>query len=158
MARLFTELGFRVVLSDPSSREIYEKGISSIISETACYPAKISHGHIENLVEKGVKFIFYPSIFYEEKEYSSSQNNLNCPVVAGYPEVIRNNVDSIEENDVKFLNPFISLNNQKALVKRLYEELKDFNIPKKEIEAGLRKGFEELENYRKDVYKRRSGP
>lgn len=127
----FTELGFRVVLSDPSSREIYEKGISSIISETACYPAKISHGHIENLVEKGVKFIFYPSIFYEEKEYSSSQNNLNCPVVAGYPEVIRNNVDSIEENDVKFLNPFISLNNQKALVKRLYEELKDFNIPKK---------------------------
>lgn len=137
----FTELGFRVVLSDPSSREIYEKGISSIISETACYPAKISHGHIENLVEKGVKFIFYPSIFYEEKEYSSSQNNLNCPVVAGYPEVIRNNVDSIEENDVKFLNPFISLNNQKALVKRLYEELKDFNIPKKKLRQVLERAL-----------------
>ena len=119
----FTELGFRVVLSDRSSKDIYEKGITSIASETACYPAKIAHGHIENLIEKGIKHIFYPCITHEKKEDTFANNHYNCPVVISYSEVIKNNVEGLREKNITYINPFISLNNKKKLKIRLYEEL-----------------------------------
>ncbi|MDU2374271.1 MAG: acyl-CoA dehydratase activase-related protein, partial [Peptoniphilus harei] len=145
----FTELGYSVVLSSKSSREIYEKGIETITSETACYPAKISHGHIEDLIEKGIDFIFYPAVFYEEKQFKNADNTLNCPVVAGYSEVIKNNVDDIIDGKVKFMNPFISFDNRKKLEKRLAEVF-DF-IPKNEVKKAVRAGYEEQDRYRLDV-------
>lgn len=145
----FTELGYSVVLSSKSSREIYEKGIETITSETACYPAKISHGHIEDLIEKGIKFIFYPAVFYEERQFKNADNTLNCPVVAGYSEVIKNNVDDIVDGKVKFMNPFISFDDRKKLEKRLAEVF-DF-IPKNEVKKAVRAGYEEQDRYRLDV-------
>ena len=147
----FTKLGFRVELSGVSSRELYEKGLTSITSETACYPAKLVHGHIEELVEDGHRFIFYPSIFYETKEYESANNHLNCPVVAGYPEVIRNNVDSLKENGVDFRSPFLSLQNKTRLKVRLYDELKDLIPDKKAMDNAVEAAWKELEQYRADV-------
>ena len=147
----FTKLGFRVELSGVSSRELYEKGLTSITSETACYPAKLVHGHIEDLVEDGHRFIFYPSIFYETKEYESANNHLNCPVVAGYPEVIRNNVDSLKENGVDFRSPFLSLQNKTRLKVRLYDELKDLIPDKKAMDNAVEAAWKELEQYRADV-------
>ena len=120
----FTELKFRVVLSSRSSKAIYEKGIESIPSESACYPAKITHGHIENLIARGVPFIFYPSVAYERLENENAGNHYNCPVVASYPEVIRNNVDNLEQKNIKFKNPFISLNNKKDIVPCLKRRIK----------------------------------
>ena len=145
----FTDLGYRVVLSSESTREIYEKGIDSIASETACYPAKISHGHMEDLIDRGIKFIFHPSVFYEEKEFSSSQNNLNCPVVAGYSEVLKNNVESIKEQNVKFLNPFMSFNDRKKLEKRMAEVFPE--IPVREIKHAVRVAYEEQDRFTEDI-------
>ncbi len=147
----FTQLGFRVVLSARSSKKIYEKGIESIPSENACYPAKISHGHIENLIEKGIPFIFYPSVAYERKEYEDAGNNYNCPVVASYPEVIRNNVDSLEEKHVKYKNPFLSLNNPKTLFKVMKESLAEYDISDKEMHNAINKAYQELARARKDT-------
>ncbi|MDO5718345.1 MAG: acyl-CoA dehydratase activase-related protein [Tissierellia bacterium] len=149
--KFFTTLGFRVELSTDSNREVYEKGIASITSETACYPAKMVHGHIEDLVERGIKFIFYPSVFYEKQEYDTAQNHLNCPVVAGYPEVIKNNVDSLNDQNVKFMNPFMSFDNEKKLADRLFEEFIDYGFSKSEIRGAVRLAFEELGKYRKDL-------
>jgi predicted nucleotide-binding protein (sugar kinase/HSP70/actin superfamily) len=70
---LFTELGFRVQLSDRSSTKIYEKGIETIPSESVCYPGKLVHGHIIDLIEKGVNFIFYPCIAQEHWSTGSEQ-------------------------------------------------------------------------------------
>lgn len=145
----FTSLGFRVVLSSKSSREIYEKGIETITSETACYPAKLTHGHIEDLIEKGVKFIFYPAVFYEEKQFKNADNTLNCPVVAGYSEVIKNNVDQIIDGKIKFMNPFISFDDRKKLENRLAEVFKD--IPSREIKIAVRNAYEEEDRFRLDV-------
>lgn len=145
----FTELGYRVVLSGKSDRKLYEKGIESITSETACYPAKISHGHIEDLIEKGVKFIFYPSVFYEEQEFGKQNNTLNCPVVAGYPEVLKNNVDGLKENNIDYRNPFISFDNRRKLEKRLAEVFPE--IPKNEVKKAVRAAYEEQDRYREDV-------
>lgn len=150
----FTSLGYRVVLSDHSSREVYEKGLASITSETACYPAKLSHGHIEDLIEKDVDFIFYPSVFYEKKEYKKADNHVNCPVVTGYPEVIRNNVEGLEEKNIRLVNPFISLENKKKLAKRLYEELDFLGRDKKEIRNALDRAWEEEKRYKSDVRKK----
>lgn len=147
----FTKLGYSVKLSGRSSREMYDKGLTSITSETACYPAKMVHGHIEELVEDGVKFIFYPSIFYEKKEYESAHNHLNCPVVAGYPEVIKNNVESLVEHNVDFRNPFLSLENKGRLKKRLFEELGDLGIERRHMNNAVDAAWDELEKYREDV-------
>ena len=146
-----TSLGFRVQLSEESTRETYEKGISSIPSETACYPAKIAHGHIEDLVNQDVDFIFYPSVFYEKQEFEKAHNNINCPVVIGYPELIKNNMDSFKEEKIKFMNPFLSLQDKEGLIKRLAEEFKEFGISKKEVSNAMERAWDELENFREDI-------
>lgn len=147
----FTKLGFRVALSARSSKKIYEKGIESIPSESACYPAKIAHGHIENLIERKIKFIFYPSVVYETNEFEDAGNHYNCPIVGSYPEVIRNNVDNLGKYDINFKNPFISLNNPKTLFKVLKEDLKEFDIPDKDMKAAIDKAYEELARCRRDI-------
>ncbi len=153
--KFFTSLGFRVILSDKSSRETYEDGIASIPSETACYPAKISHGHIMNLLNKDVQFIFYPSVFYEEMENANTDNHLNCPVVAGYPEVIKNNIEELKDSNIIFKNPFLTFDNKKSLIKVLESSLKEFDIDKRDLRKAVNSAWEELMLYKDDI--RRKG-
>jgi len=148
---LFTGLGFRVELSDVSSFKIYEKGMETIPSESVCFPAKMTHGHIVNLIEKGIRFIFYPSITYEHKEQEEANNNYNCPIVISYPEVIGNNVDLLREQNIFYLHPFLPYTNKKRLAQRLYEELKPFRISLKEIKASVEKAYQEQETFKKDI-------
>ena len=148
---LFTDLGFRVELSPRSSKKIYEKGIETIPSESVCYPAKISHGHIESLIEKGIKYIFYPSVAYERVENKYQGNHYNCPVVTSYPEVIRNNVDNIEEKKIIFRNPFIDLNNKKTVFTNLKDEFKSFQISDRELRKAINHAFDELQKCRDDI-------
>lgn len=150
----FTKLGYRVELSDHSTRELYEKGIGSIPSETVCYPAKLVHGHIMNLIKKGVKIIFYPSVFYEQKEDHESNNHLNCPVVTSYPEVIKHNIDEIYEENITFLNPFLTFDDKEGLKKILKKELKSLSISKKDIDKAVESAWHERERYRKDIQKK----
>lgn len=145
----FTNLGFRVELSSKSTKEIYEKGIESIPSESACYPAKMVHGHIMQLIEKGIKFIFYPSIVYEKKEIKDAMNHYNCPIVTSYPENIKNNVEQIK--DIKFKNPFLNFNDKQLLYKRLYDELKEFNISLNEIKNAVDKAWNESIKFKEDI-------
>ena len=148
---LFTKLGFRVELSEKSTKKLYEKGLTSIVSETACYPAKITHGHVEDLIEKGIKNIFYPCILHESREFKNATDTFNCPVVTSYAEVIKNNMDSIEKNNVNFMNPFLPIANKRKLKKRLKEALSIFNISQKEINYAVEEAFKEQENFRCDI-------
>jgi len=150
-ATFFKELGFSVVLSDESSKKIYEKGMETIPSESVCYPAKLVHGHVMDLIEKGVDTIFYPSIIYSEQEDTDANNNFNCPVVTSYPEVIRLNVDEIRNGKTRYMNPFIPFTEQKKLVVRLYEEFNSFGITKPEISAAVAHAWQEQENAKKDI-------
>ena len=147
----FTELGFRVVLSDKSSPKIYEKGIETIPSESVCYPAKIAHGHVMNLIEKGVKFIFYPCISHEQKEDESADNHFNCPIVQSYPEVIKNNIDELREKGILYMKPFLPYDHRKRMVTRLYEELRVFGIDKKEIKKSVERAYREQDAFKKDM-------
>ena len=152
----FTKLGFKVVLSPDSSKELYEKGIETISSDTACYPAKLVHGHIKALVEAGEKWIFYPCLNYEQQEDEKSQNHYNCPIVATYPEVIANNMDEIfAENGVTFSHPFLPYDNDKRLVKRLAELLADRGVTEEEVRAAVSEARAEEVRFKEDV--RREG-
>ncbi|MBC1897059.1 2-hydroxyacyl-CoA dehydratase [Listeria booriae] len=146
---IFTNLGYRVTLSMKSSKNLYEKGIETIASEAVCYPAKLTHGHVMDLIKKKVDCIFYPSVVYENKEYGEATNNFNCPVVAGYPEVIRVNVDALEEQNVPLIAPFLTLDNEKALLKGLHEAFPE--IPLAEMESAVKAGMEEAQAFRKDI-------
>lgn len=147
----FTELGFRVELSPRSSKEVFEKGIETIPSESVCYPAKLVHGHIMGLVEKGLQFIFYPSIPYEEKEQQKADNHYNCPIVTSYPEVIKNNMEILKERDILFMNPFLPLDNKKKLKQRLLEEFDFMNISKEEISNAVEKAYKEDKRFKQDI-------
>ena len=115
-----TELKFRVVLSPQSSKNIYESGMETISSDTACYPAKLVHGHIKWLAKNGVKTIFYPGINYEIKENDNVNNHYNCPIVATYPEVIAGNMNDVfKEYNVDFIHNFIPYDNDKKMIKAL---------------------------------------
>lgn len=152
---LFTELKFRVELSPRSSKNIYELGMETIPSESVCYPAKLSHGHIASLIKKGVKTIFYPCLPYEKKEVEGADNHYNCPIVTSYSEVLKTNMDVLAASDIKYISPFLPMNDRERLKKRLLEELKSFNITKNEISVAVEKAFEEDERFHNDV--RRKG-
>lgn len=114
---LFAGCGFHVVLSPESNFNLYQRGVSSIMSENICFPAKLVHGHIFALVEHGVDRIFYPIIPKEEKEFGASCNSFNCPVVSGYPDVIRSSIDPEEKYNIPLDKPVVSFSNDKYLKK-----------------------------------------
>lgn len=148
----FTNLGFRVIISDKSTRNTYEKGMESMPSESVCYPAKISHGHIENLIEKGITTIFYPCMPYSRKEYEKADNHYNCPIVISYSEVLKNNVENLKTKNIKFINPFLPFDT-KNLVKKVMEldEFKEYNFTKQELTEAAKKAEAEYQKCKKDI-------
>ena len=150
----FTKLGYRVVLSPYSTKAIFEKGMESIPSESVCYPAKLVHGHIMYLIEQGVDFIFYPGIVYERRDSAAADNNYNCPIVASYNENIKNNVEDLKEKNIKFMNPFLSLDKIETIIKRMTDEFVPMGCDAKEIKAAVEAGWAEWENFRHDMHKK----
>ncbi len=178
-ATFFRELKFRTVLSPASTRKLYELGIESIPSESECYPAKIVHGHIEWLIQNGQKFIFYPCIPYERNETPDAGNHYNCPMVTSYAENIKNNVESLAENSVIFMKPFLALTSEKILTDqlvkcfvhpaaeandirpvgrltkdRIFDKFKEWNFTESEIRAAAHEAWEELARARMDMQKK----
>ena len=151
-ATFFRELGFSVKLSPASSRKIYEMGIESIPSESECYPAKLAHGHISWLISQGVKTIFYPCIPYERNETPDAQNHYNCPIVTSYAENIKNNVEELKTEHIRFLNPFLALTDEKIATKRLCTIFKEeYGLSASEVSAAAHAAWTELIASREDM-------
>ena len=149
----FTNLGFRVILSDKTTRKTYETGMESMPSESVCYPAKLAHGHIMNLLEKGITTIFYPCIPYSRKEYDKADNSYNCPIVISYSEVIKNNVEELKSDKIKFINPFLPFA-QKELVKTILcnDIFDEYKFNKSELMNAAKLAEEEYKHFKNDIY------
>ncbi len=147
---IFTSLGFEVVLPEMSTRRTYEKGQFSIPSDTVCYPAKLMHGHVAELLEKGVDGVFYPCLSYNIDE-KGSENHYNCPVVAYYSELLQGNMDDLK--NTKFLYPYLNINNKRELARELCSYLNGFfpGITHKETTAAVKQGFKEYDEYMASV-------
>lgn len=150
-----TNLGFRVIISEKSNRKTYEKGIESMPSESVCFPAKLSHGHIIGLINEGIKTIFYPCVPYSRKEYEKADNHYNCPIVISYSEVLKNNVEELKDKQIKFLNPFLPFE-AKPLAEAIMDlpEFEEYHFTKKELLEAANKAEIEYHNYKNDIRKK----
>ena len=147
---LFTALGFRVQLSRPSSKELFFKGYGTIPSQTVCYPAKLAHGHILDLIDNRVDCIFYPCLPFEQKHFNTQAGNFNCPVVIGYPELLARNISELDAANIQIIHQFLPLD-QTVLAKRLRHIPLFADIPLSELEEAVRLGFAEMDAFNADI-------
>ncbi len=144
----FTTLGFATVRSEESDRSVYYKGQHTIASDTICYPAKLTHGHIESLLEQNVDFIFYPCMSYNIDE-GENDNHYNCPVVAYYPELLKANNPRLNKQNFRF--PYMDLNQPKNVARVMQEALADYGITRKQTKAATEAAFAAQKQYREQV-------
>jgi predicted nucleotide-binding protein (sugar kinase/HSP70/actin superfamily) len=93
---LFNGLGWRVVRSFITDPDLIRESAPTVMSDNICYPAKLAHAHILNLLKCGVDRIFYPRVTYEQPNFTDAANSYNCPIVTGYPDVIDSAVNPAE--------------------------------------------------------------
>ena len=146
----FASLGFNITLSGPSTKKVYSKGQHTIPSDTVCYPAKLSHGHIMQCIEQGVEHIFYPAMSYNFDE-KLADNCFNCPVVAYYPEVLSANIEDLQP--CHFMMPYLNFNEPKKLIKSLYECLNTSfdNITKRDVKEAVHKAYASYESFHTEL-------
>ena len=148
----FASLGYETVLSGHSAAALYAKGMSTIASDSLCYPGKLVHGHIADLAEKDIDLIFYPCLPYTlEEDGRGLDNHYNCPIVASYAENIRANMDILRQKQIPFIQPFLPMKDRKALVRRLAEELEPLGIGRAACRRAVDAGYEAIRKYKQDV-------
>lgn len=146
----FNQLGFEVHFSKLSNRATYERGQFTIPSDTACYPAKIMHGHVLQLLDLGITNIFYPSITYNINE-NAGDNYYNCPVVAYYSELLNGNIEDLK--GINFIYPYLDINQEKSLVRNLHSSLLciDSSLTQREVAKAVKKAFADYEQYKANL-------
>jgi len=149
---LFRNCGIRTVLSSPSTVKQYEKGIHTVMSENICFPAKLMHGHIYDLARQKVDRIFYPYIVMEAPSDSAARNSYNCPIVAGYSDVIRNAIDTEERFGIPTDAPIISMNNEDFLRKGCRKYLRTLGVDKKTADQAIDKAIIAQQEYIEELH------
>ena len=150
---IFQSLGFKTVVSGLSTRRTYEKGQFSIPSDTACYPAKLMHGHIEELIERGVDAVFYPCLTFNVDE-NSGPKHFNCPVVAYYSELLAGNVDL--SGRTRLLYPYIDVNKPAVIARAVGECLEGVfgHFTRRELSAAIKHGIKCYEDYMQSLHRK----
>ncbi len=141
-----TRLGFEVIVSPFSNRKLYLHGQQTIPSDTVCFPAKLMHGHVQWLLDQGIRNIFYPCMSYNFDEHLGD-NHYNCPVVAYYPEVIHANVRAME--GVTLFHEFVGIHRPKDFPKKIHGELVKLygNIPLRDVKEAAKAAYDEYNAY-----------
>ncbi|MGI6008019.1 MAG: acyl-CoA dehydratase activase [Ruminococcus sp.] len=148
-------LGFSVKVSNPSTREIYEKGLSAVTSDTVCFPAKLVHGHLRNLAGKQVDRIFMPSVTTVPSENTEATSQSMCAVVKGYPLVVGNSDNPEKLWNIPYDAPMFhwyTKADQEIQLKKYMKET--FQIPEEETAAAIESGNRAQELFRKDLQER----
>ena len=150
--KFFTTLGYDVKTSPASNRQLYLKGQHTIPSDTACFPAKLMHGHVEALLDEGVDAVFYPCMTYNFDE-NLGDNHYNCPVVAYYPEVISSNIQKLK--DTVFIGDYVGLHRRHDFPGKMYEILRrhfpNGTFTKKDVKKASDAAYAEYDLYMRAV-------
>ncbi|MCQ2262796.1 MAG: acyl-CoA dehydratase activase-related protein [Bacteroidales bacterium] len=144
---LFSECGIRPVLSNASGNKLYESGLRSIMADNICFPAKLMHGHINDLIAKKVDRIFYPYVVYERKEDEQSRNSYNCPIVAGYSDVIKSSMEPATKAGIPFDAPVIAFNNSKLLYKSCMGYLESLGVERTTADHAVKAAVRAQDDY-----------
>jgi len=149
---LLTGCGLNVSLSPESTFTLYQKGVGSVMSDNICFPAKLVHGHILALVDQKVDRIFYPIIPKEEKEFNNSSNSFNCPIVSGYPDVIKSAINPEEKFGIPFDKPVVTFSNDEALRKACYNYLSGLGVSHAVFNKAFTQALSEKNKLKKQLY------
>ena len=145
--KLFTCCGMRVVLSAPSSNHLFDKGVRTIVADNICFPAKLMHGHIIDLIEKGVDRIFYPWVVFEYKEDQQAKNAFNCPIVSGYSDVIKSAINPEKKYRIPLDSPTVSFREEKLLRSALTTYLAELGVKEKTAQFAITQAINEQQHY-----------
>ena len=147
--KFFDCLQIEVHWSSPTTQEMYHDGQQTIPSDTACFPAKVVHGHIMQLLKEKEESIFYPCMTYNVDEHQSD-NHFNCPLVAYYPENIAANMDF---KDKKFYYPYITVDDPNSFAKTMQKTLEQmgFNYKRSQIKYALQQGLLERQIFHEQL-------
>lgn len=143
---LLTECGLQVRLSEVSDFTHYEQCAGKVMSDNICFPAKLAHSHIDDLLRQGVDRIFMPFVVYEKKD-PRMQNSYNCPIVSGYSQVIR----SVQAGTVPIDAPTVSFKDEAALRRQCEEYLTGLGVPVSVVRHAIVKAYEEQECYEREM-------
>ena len=114
----FEELGFNVVLSRESDKKLMTQSIETMTSET-CLPVELMHGHVIDLIDRGVDYVFLPFIVSGKYKEGDKTTNSNCPWIQSYPFMVKAALRG-KVDDSKFLTPTLHFRYfERALVKEL---------------------------------------
>lgn len=144
---LFASCGMRVRLSGTSTNKLYEKGVRTIVADNICFPAKLMHGHVMDLIEKKVDRIFYPWVVFEHKEDPQAKNSFNCPIVSGYADVLRSSIKPEEKYGISLDSPTVSFKDETLLRSSLVEYLGGLGITEKAAQQAVTQAIAAQQNY-----------
>ncbi len=149
---LFTESGIGITLSERSTFELYEKGVGTVMSDNICFPAKLVHGHIFDLLSKKVDRIFMPFVVFERFEDAKAIKSFNCPIVTGYSDVVRSAINPEGKYGVPLDSPSINFNDAALLEKACHQYLvKQLGVPAAVFAQAFHKAQEAQLQYIKEL-------
>lgn len=151
---LLINCGFGVELSSQSTMKIYEQGSGTVMSDSICFPAKLVHGHIKNLVTKKCDRIFYPFVVYEKKEFDDADNTFNCPIVSSYSDVIKSSINTESKHNIPLDAPTISFSDNDLLYKACKKYLTGLGVKTGVIKKAFQQAVNEQQNYKNAIIKR----
>ncbi len=147
-ATFFENLGYEVVLSDRTNKRIIRQGVETVLAET-CYPIKVALGHIQNLLEKKVDYIFFPSLINLKKDSPGSESYC-CPYVQAFPYMLKATY-SFKDKGVEFLSaPVHFQKRRKSLLKELTRLCRNLKVSK----LRLKKAFKKAEDCQNEFCRR----
>lgn len=149
----FDVLGFRTQLSSPTNKDIIKNGIEQIVTET-CFPIKVAHGHVNELMQKGVKQIFLPSIINMKPAKEGQTFTQLCPYVQTIPYLCRSAYD-FKAAGVEVLTPVIHFNTKENLMKKdFYEFGKMLGKDKGSVDKAVAAAFAAQGEFKKNLLAR----
>ena len=145
-------LGFKVQLSDLSTRKMYENGLSAVTSDTVCFPAKLVHGHLRNLADKNVNRIFMPTITTVASENTEKTSQSMCAVVKGYPIVIKNSDNPQDVLGIPFDAPLFHWHTNDDRDRQLAAYMEQtFGIGKTKVLSAIRQSDAAQQSFRSQL-------
>lgn len=151
---LLTACQINVTLSHHSTIEGYEKGAGTVMSDSICFPAKLVHGHIVELAEKGVDRIFMPMVVFESGEFKNAVNSYNCPIVSSYSEVVNSAMNPQQKYGIPLDYPVINFSDVALLKKGCFAYLSTFGVDKKQFEAAFDLAIHEQGKFKQSLYQK----
>ena len=143
-----TELGFSPVFSDPTNKKTIRDGVENIIIET-CFPIKLTHGHILNILNKGFKQVFIPSIINMRKPSVDIPNTFACPYAQSIAHTSKASID-FEAFGARVLSPVVYFGGgSKIALQNLVSFGKQIKRSKKDIQRAFKAAMEAQELFYK---------